>query len=412
MTSATATVERSIPVLDVLHPDFVANPVSMIDRMLREQPIAFDPRLGGWLIGRYSDTMALQRDPRLHSNRVGYISAALPPELRAMIRPLSDWYEQWLPMKDPPQHTRLRRLAAPAFQPRNLVRLERRVEEVVDRLLDRVMAAREMEVKQDFAFPVPRTIIGAMIGIPDEHIDRLMPWTHDLIDLLGGALTTAERIAHARRSHDEMTAYYRELIEERRRRPVEGEILSSLVLAHEAGDRLDMDELVTMVALLSVGGYETTAQLITNGTLLLLQNPEQLALLRANPALVPGAVEEMLRLEPSPSFNTRTVREPFEYQGHRFEAGQILYFVVVAANRDPARFPDPHRFDVTRPDNAHLTFGFGIHTCLGAALARMEARIAFQRLITRLPGLYLPEQPIARQPSMAMRALERLVVRW
>jgi cytochrome P450 len=412
MTSAIAPVESPIPILDVLHPDFVANPVPMIDRMLREQPIAFDPRLGGWLLGSYSDTMALQRDPRLHSNRVGYISAALPPELRAMIMPLSDWYEQWLPMKDPPEHTRLRRLAAPAFQPRNLTRLERRVEEVVDQLLDRVMAAREMEVSRDFAFPVPRTIIGAMIGIPDEDIDGLMPWTHDLMDLLGGALNTAERIAHARRSHDEMTAYYRELIEDRRRRPVEGEILSSLVQAHEAGDRLSMDELVSMIALLTVGGYETTAQLITNGTLLLLQNPEQLALLRSNPALVPSAVEEMLRLEPSPSFNTRTVREPFEYKGHRFEPGQILYFVVLAANRDPARFPDPHRFDITRTDNAHVTFGFGIHTCLGAALARMEARIAFQRLIARLPGLSLPEQPIVRRPSMAMRALERLVVRW
>jgi cytochrome P450 len=412
MTSAIATAESPIPVLDVLHPDFVANPNPMIDRMLRQQPIAFDPRLGGWLIGSYGDTMRLQRDPRLHSNRVGYVTAALSPELRAMIMPLSDWYEQWLPMKDPPEHTRLRRLAAPAFQPRNLARLERRVEEVVDQIIDRVMAAGEMEVARDFGFPVPRTIIGAMIGIPDEDLHRLMPWTHDLIALLGGELTAADAIARARRSHDQMTAYYRDLIEERRRRPIEGEILSSLVAACDADDRLSVDELVTMIALLTVAGYETTAQLITNGTLLLLQNPEQLALLRANPALVPGAIEEMLRCEPSPAFNTRTVREPFEYEGHRFEPGQILYFMVVAANRDPARFPDPHRFDVTRPDNAHLTFGFGIHHCLGAPLARMEARIAFQRLIARLPGLHLPEQPIVRKPSMAMRALERLVVRW
>jgi cytochrome P450 len=413
MTSALATVDSSIPVLDVLHPDFVANPIPMIDRMLREQPIAFDPRLGGWLIGSYSDTMALHRDPRLHSNRVGYITAALSPELRAQIMPLSDWYEQWLPMKDPPEHTRLRRLAAPAFQPRNLTRLERRVEEVVDRLLDRVMAAGEMEVAREFAFPVPRTIIGAMIGIPDEDLEQLMPWTHDIIALVGGQLNTAEAIARAQRSYDEMTAYLRGLIEERRRRPVEGEILSSLVIACDAEDRLSMDELVTMMSLITVAGYETTAQLITNGTLLLLQNPEQLALLRANPGLAPNAVEEMLRCEPSPSFNTRTVREPFEYQGHRFEAGQILYFVTVATNRDPARFPDPHRFDIARPDaNANLTFGFGIHHCLGAALGRMEARIAFQRLVTHLPGMYLPEQPIVRHPSLAMRALERLVIRW
>jgi cytochrome P450 len=327
--------------------------------------------------------------------------------------PLSDWYEQWLPMKDAPEHTRLRRLAAPAFQPRNLARLEHRVEALVHEILDRVMAAGEMEVVHDFAFPLPRAIIGAMIGIPDADIHQLMPWTRDLIALLGGELNTAESIVRARRSHDELVAYYRDLIEERRRDPVEGEILSSLVVAHEAGDRLSMDELITMIALLTVGGYETTAQLIANGTLLLLENPEQLALLRAQPALIPNAVEEMLRLQPSPSFNTRTVRESFEYQGHGFEAGQILYFMTVATNRDPERFADPHRFDVTRPNsNENLTFGFGIHHCLGAALGRMEARIAFQHLVARLPGMYLPEQSIARHPSMAMRALERLVIRW
>lgn len=413
MTSAMAAAESKPPILDVLHPDFVANPVPMIDRVLREQPIAFDPRMGGWLLGRYRDTAALQRDPRLHSNRVGYVTAALSPELRAQIRPLSDWYEQWLPMKDAPEHTRLRRLAAPAFQPRNLGKLQERVEQVVDRLIDRALDAGEMEVVQDFAFPVPRTIIGAMIGIPDQDLEGLMPWTHDLIALLGGELNTSEAIARAKRSYDEMTAYYGELIDERRRRPVEGEILSSLVIACEAEDRLSRDELIMMIALLTVGGYETTAQLIANGTLLLLQHPEQLARLRERPELVPNAVEEMLRLEPSPSFNTRAVREPIEYEGHRFEPGQILYFVTLSANRDPARFPEPHRFDVARPDaNAHLTFGFGIHHCLGAPLARMEARIAFQRMIARLPGMYLPEQPIVRHPSMAMRALTRLAVRW
>lgn len=413
MTSATATAASSVPVLDVLHPDYVANPNPMIDRMLREQPIVFDPRLGGWLIGCYSDTMALQREPRLHSNRVGYITAALSPELREQIMPLSDWYEQWLPMRDPPEHTRLRRLAAPAFQPRNLTRLERRIEEVVDGILDRVQARGEMDVARDFAFPLPRTIIAAMIGIPDSDLDRLMPWIHDFIALLGGELNTAESIARGRKSYDEVTAYYRDLIEERRRSPVDGEILSSLITAHEAGDRLSMDELISMITLLTVGGYETTAQLITNGTLLLLQHPDQLARLRAQPELCANAVEEMLRCEPSPSFNTRAVRESFEYQGHRFEAGQILYFMTIASNRDPARFADPHRFDVGRADaNAHLTFGFGIHHCLGAPLARMEARIAFQRLITRLPGLSLPEQRIARTPSLALRGLERLTVRW
>lgn len=412
MTSAMAVAEPPLPVLDMLHRDFVANPVPMIDRMLREQPIARDPRLGGWLIGRYRDIMTLQRDGRLHSNRAAYVSAALSPELRTLIAPLASWYEEWMPMKDPPDHTRLRKLAAPAFQPRNLVRLERRVEEVVDQLIDGVIAAGEMDLVRELAFALPGRIIGDMIGLPEADHHLLLPWTHDIMDLLGANLNTTESITRALRSHEQMFAYLRELVEDRRKRPVEGEILSSLVVASDAGDRLSMDELLTMVANIIVGGYETTAHLIANGTLLLLTHPEQLAMVREDPALIPGAIEEMLRVEPSPSFNTRAVREAFEYEGHAFEPGQILYLIAIAGNRDPERFPDPHRFDITRTDNAHLTFGFGIHFCLGAALGRMEARIAFQRLLARLPGLTLAEQDIARLPSVAMRALERLVVRW
>jgi cytochrome P450 len=412
MTTSTSAERPTAPIMDLLHPDFIGNSIPMIDRMLREQPIAFDARIGGWLLGRYHDVMALQRDPRLHSNRIGYITAALSPELRALIAPLADWYEQWLVMRDPPAHSRLRRLAAPAFQPRNLARLEPRIEAVVDQVIDRLSGRGEMEVVTELALPVPRTIIGDMLGIPDGDRHLLTPWMQDLVALLGGALQTAEAIARALRSRAEMTAYFCDLVAERRRRPVDGEILSSLAMAHDAGDGLTMDEIVSMVALIAVAGYETTAHLIANGLVLLLLNRASLALLRERPALLTGAIEEMLRCEPSPAFNTRAVREPFEHEGHRFEPGQILYFVILAANRDPARFPDPHRFDITRQDNAHLTFGFGIHHCLGAALGRMEARIVFQRLLARLPGLHLPEQPIARLPGLAMRALERLVVRW
>jgi len=396
----------------MLHCDYVADPVPLVDRMLREQPIAPDPRLGGWLIGRYRDIVALQRDPRMHSNRTAYVTAALSPELRTLIAPLASWYEEWMPMKDPPDHTRLRRLAAPAFQPRNLIKLERRIEQVVDQILDGVIAAGRMDVVREFAFALPGIIIGDMVGVPEADHHLLLPWTHDIMDLLGANLNTVESITRALRSREQMFAYIRDLVEDRRKRPVDGEILSSLVSASDAGDRLSMDELLTMVASIIVGGYETTAHLIANGTLLLLQHPEQLAMLREDPALIPGAIEEMLRFDPSPSFNTRTVREAFEYEGHRFEPGQILYLIVIAANRDPERFPDPHRFDITRRDNAHLTFGFGIHFCMGAALGRMEARIAFQRLLARLPGLTLAEQQIERLPSMAMRALKQLLVRW
>lgn len=406
------SADPSVPVLDIFHPDFAGDPAPMIDRMLREQPIAFDPRLGGWLIGRHRDVMALQAEPRLTSLRIDYVTAGLSPELRAAIEPLVAWYGRWIVMKDPPEHTRLRRLAAHAFQPRNLERLRGRIEQVVDQLVDEVVDAGEMEVMSQLAYPLTRAVISDMVGVPWDDRDRLLAWISDFIALLAASLRTEEAIAQAMRSYDDMRAYMLALIDRRRQQPVEGEILSDLVAACDQDDRLTVDEIIDLVAFILTGGYDTTAHLIGNGLLQLLRHPAQLAQVRQDSALLPAAIEEALRLDPSITFNTRAVVAPIDHEGHRFEAGQLLYFMTIAANRDPARFPEPHRFDIRREKNAHVSFGFGGHYCLGAALARMEARIAFERLLARLPGLTLPEQPIVRRPAVAVRPLERLVVRW
>lgn len=404
--------QPSLPVLDLLHPEFVRDPYPMVDRMLREQPIAFDPRLGGWIIGRYHDMMELTRDPRLSNRRVGFVTAALSDELRAEVAPLVAWYEQWLIMADPPRHTRLRGLAAHAFQPRNLARLEGVIEGLVDELLDAVMAAGEMEVKRDLAEPLPQMVISRMVGVPESDRPRFVKWSQDLLELLTSGKPSAGAIAEARTSYGELTAYFADLVARRREQPVEGEILSELIAASEGGERLTAEEVTVLAANLMAGGFETTTHLITNAVLCLLRHPDQLELLRRDPELIPGAVEEVLRFEPSIAVNSRVVAEPFEYEGRRFEAGQMVYLVSCAANRDPARFPEPDRFDVRRPDNKHVTFGFGIHFCLGAPLARMEAQIALRRVLARMPGLWLPEQPIERMPNMAMRPLAKLVVRW
>lgn len=404
--------DPSTPVLDIFHPDFASDPAPMIDRMLREQPIAFDPRLGGWLIGRHRDLMALHADPRLTSLRIDYVTAGLGPELRAAIEPLVAWYGRWIVMKDPPEHTRLRRLAAHAFQPRNLERLRGRIEQVTDQLIDEVMDAGEMEAVGHLAYPLPRAVISDMVGVPWEDRDRLLRWIDDFVALLAASLRTEDAIARAMRSYDDMRAYMLELIDQRRREPIEGEILSDLVAASDHDDRLTIDEVVDLVAFILTGGYETTAHLIASGLHLLLTHPEQLARVRREPALLAGAIEEALRLEPSITFNTRAVVAPIEHDGHRFEPGQLLYLVAIAANRDPERFPDPHRFDIGREKIGHTSFGFGAHYCLGAALARLEARVVFERLLARLPGLWLPEQPIARRPGVAVRPIERLVIRW
>ena len=398
--------------LDLLSPEYITDPVPMIDRMLAEAPMFFDPRLYGWMVGRYRDVQALQAHPNLTASRSFYVSAALPPELQEQIKPLVDWYSQWIVMMDPPAHTRLRRLGGHAFKPRELEKIRARIEEVVDQLIDAVIDRGEMELLSEFAFPLPQTIICEMVGIPLADRQRFIDWTNDLTLLLGAALNTPEAIAHALDSYTQMRAYFDELLPERRKRPIPGEVLSNLVIAAEEDDQLTADEIINLVAFIMTGGYETTTRLICNGLWLLLADPEQLARVRADPSLIPGWIEETLRCEPSITINVRSVTAPFEHDGHELAPGQMIYFLTSVANRDPEQFPDPHRFDVTRTDNKHLTFGFGAHFCLGAALARMEGQIAFRKLLERLPGLTMPEQEIVRAPNFVIRPITQLRLTW
>jgi cytochrome P450 len=398
--------------LDLLSPEYIIDPQPMIDRMLSEAPMFFDPRLYGWMVGRYRDVQALQANPNLTASRASYVSAALPPELQAQIKPLVDWYQRWIVMMDPPAHSRLRRLGGQAFRPKELTKINARIEQVVDELIDGVIDRGEMEFLADFAMPLPQTIISEMVGIPQADRQRFIVWTDDLTGLLSAALNTPERIAQTLDSYTQMKAYFDDLLAERRQRPIPGEVLSNLVIAAEEHDRLTADEIVDLIAFIMTGGYETTTRLLANGMMLLLSHPEQLAQVRADPSLISGWIEETLRYDPSITINVRGVTAPFSYEGHELQPGQMVYFVASAANRDPEKFPDPHRFDVTRRDNHHLSFGFGAHYCLGAALARLEAQVAFRKLLERLPGLTLPEQELVRGPNFVIRPLLRLQLKW
>ncbi len=398
--------------LDLLSPEYVHDPRPMIDRMLAEAPIFFDPRLHGWMVGRYRDVQALQAHPNLTASRAGYVCAALPPELQAQMKPLVDWYSQWIVMMDAPEHTRLRRLGGQAFRPKELTKLGARIEELTDQLIDGVIDRGEMEFVSAFAMPLPQTIIGEMVGIPKQDNERFLVWITDLTALLSAGLNTAEGIAHALESYEQMKVYFDALLAERRKNPVPGEVLSNLVIAAEQHDQLTADEVINLVAFIMTGGYETTTRLLTSGMLLLLGDAEQVARVRTDPSLISGWVEETLRCEPSIGINTRSITAPFTYQGHELQPGQMIYFLITAANRDPEQFPDPHRFDVTRTDNRHFSFGFGAHFCLGAALARLETQIAFRKLLERLPRLHLPEQEIVREPNFVLRPVPRLQLRW
>lgn len=398
--------------LDLLSPEYIHDPRPMIDRMLSETPIFFDPRFHGWMVGRYRDVQALQAHPNLTASRASYVCASLAPELQAQMQPLVDWYSQWIVMMDAPEHTRLRRLGGQAFRPKELAKLSTRIEQLSDELIDAVIERGEMEFVSEFAMPLPQTIIGEMVGIPPADRERFLVWTADLTALLSAGLNTPEGIARTIESFEQMKVYFEGLLQDRRKRPIPGEVLSNLVIAAEEHDQLSAEEVINLIAFIMTGGYETTTRLLTSGMLLLLRDREQLACVRAEPALIAGWVEETLRCEPSIGINTRSVVAPFSYQGHELQPGHMIYFIITAANRDPEQFPDPHRFDVARPDNKHFAFGFGAHFCLGAALARIEAQIAFRKLLERLPGLSLPEQEIVREPNFVLRSVPRLQLRW
>jgi cytochrome P450 len=392
--------------LDLFSPDYVQNPEPMIDRMLAEAPVCFDERLNGWLVGRHADIKALEREPRLTSQRSAYVSALMPQELHARVEPLVSWYAGWMVMRDGGDHRRLRRLAAHAFTPRALESLTARIDAVAGELIDAAIAKGEIEVLGDLAYPLPRRVICEMVGLPETDSSKFVEWTTAINSLLSANLHDAAAIDRVDTARRELQAYFGASIDDRRQHPREGELLSNLVQAADEGETFTVDEVIDLVAFILAGAYDTTTHIIANGLLRLLECPEQYAAIRSDHSLVDGWVEETLRYDPSLTINTRTVAEAFDFRGHAFQSGQMVYLVALAANRDPERFPDPHRFDVTRKNSDdHVSFGFGPHFCIGAPLARLEARRLFLGLMQRTKALRLPKQEIRRIPNMVMRGL-------
>jgi cytochrome P450 len=401
-------MDATLP-FDMLSPEFVSNPVPMIARMHAEAPVFFDPRLNGWMVGSWRVNKALEREPRCSAARAGYVWALTPPPLQPRVEPLVAWYAEWIAMRDGADHRRLRQLAAHAFTPRNVERLRERVVAVAEPIIDAALERGEMEVLGELAFPVPRTIICEMLGIPESDVALFSKWTPSVTNMLSASLTSDAIIDHVYATKAEIHDYFTRLVEERRRAPREGEVLSDLVRAIEGSDTLAVDEIIDLAVFIMTGGYDTTTHLIASGLKLLLESPEQLAKVRADPSKIDGWIEETLRMDPQIALNTRIVKEGFEHEGRRFEPGHMVYFLSLAANRDPERFPDPDRFDVERKNSGeHITFGFGPHHCIGAPLARMEARTVFQTLLRKTNELRLPAQEFERVPTTLLRGWKSL----
>ncbi|MCB5178785.1 cytochrome P450 family protein [Streptomyces antimicrobicus] len=388
-------------------PAFVADPFPLYRRLREEGPVRRAVIAGGleaWLVTRYDDGLAALSDPRLSSDVRDASDTRL---LRQLPETERESMLSTMLRSDPPDHTRLRRLVSKAFTARRVAGMRPRIQALTDRLLDAVVPAGHADLIADFALPLPVTVISELLGVPVDDRHDFQHWTDRMI--VRGAEPPDPAVLNEAWQH--MRGYITGLVQDKRAHPGD-DLLSALTTARDADQRLTEDELIAMVFLLLVAGYITTVNLIGSGIAALLTHPDQLALLRSDPDLLPGAIEEFLRYDgPVNPGIARFAREDAEIGGVTVPRGATVLIASAIADRDPSRFPDPDRLDITRQDNAHLAFGHGIHYCLGAPLARLEGQIAIGTALRRLPDLALAVPPHAlRWRPAGLRGPEALPV--
>lgn len=361
---------------------------------------------GALMLTTHADCMAVLRDPRWSSNTA---HRTTPVEEVSAVHPVRDAGLPILLFMDPPDHTRLRRLVSKAFTPRSVERLRPHIVELVDGILDEAAERGEIDVVGELGFRLPATVICELMGVPVADQDQFHGWSADATRLLDGDIddaTTQRGLVAVM----QFVGYFNELFEERRRNPGD-DLVSALLAAEEEGDRLGEDELRAIVLLLFMAGHETTMNLIGNGMWALLRNPDQLARWHADPSLDTTAVEELLRWDGPVHVTGRVATVDLELPGGQVvEKGSDVVTLLAAANRDPARFPDPDRLDLGRDDNPHLTFSYGIHYCLGASLARAEGQLALGRFVRRFGRIELIGDPPRYREHFVLRGLDELRV--
>ncbi|HVA25314.1 MAG TPA: cytochrome P450, partial [Chloroflexota bacterium] len=325
----------------------------------------------------------------------------------AQLRPLAQMMVRQMLFLDPPDHSRVRGLAAKAFTPRRVERLREHIQAIADDLIDAVQGRGGMDLLADLACPLPAIVTAEMLGLPSSDWRQLRVWSGDFAEVLGNFQHNPDRAAQVLRSLNEMSDYFHEATH----RGAGGDnLISWLLESEEQGDRLNEDEIVANLIITMVGGQETTTNLIGNGILTLLRQPAELERLRANPSLMPSAVEELLRYEAPSQHTARLARQDVVLGGQLIKQRQAVIAVMAAGNRDPERFPDPDRLDFERPNNRHLSFGWAAHFCFGAPLARLEGQIAFETILRRLPGLRLEQAALVWRQNMGLRGLTALPV--
>ncbi len=390
-------------------PEVIADPYPFYHRLRAAEPVHRSP-LGFCFVSRHAESSSVLRDKRFGKDYIGRMTrrhgAAVLDE------PVYRSMRHWMLQQDPPDHTRLRGLVVQAFTARRVEDMRPRIQEIVDQTLDRMVPRGHADLIADFAFRLPVTVICDMLGIPAEDHQMFLNGAREGGRLLDPVPLTRAELDAANAGNLATAAYFQRLFELRRREPGE-DLTTRLVQAEEEGSKLSNEELTANIILLFGAGHETTVNLIGNGLLALFRNPDQLQLLRANPSLIGNAIEEFLRYDSSVQMTGRVALQDVELAGVAIPQGEWVACLLGAANRDPAVYPDPDRLDITRPNIRPLSFGGGIHFCLGAQLARIEAEIAISSLLQRLPTLSLddPEHPDWR-PTFVLRGLEELPASW
>jgi cytochrome P450 len=388
---------------------FFADPYATYARLREEDPVHWCEPWGQWVVTRFDDVLAVNKDPKRFSS-AGWekkFIAQLSPELQQLPHMQRHYGTKVLSMTDPPEHTRLRRLVVRSFTPRVLEALRPAIVHLVDDLLDEAERNPNMDAIAQFAYPLPAIVIGKLLGAPEDGRDDFMRWSKTIVDFVGTGHPDEERALRNEETLREFRDFLEPLIGNRRSHPRED--LISILASSDEGERLTDDEIVSTCIILLFAGHETTANLIGNGLLALLRHPDQLELLRAEPERMPAAVEELLRYDSPVQRNRRLAMEDMTLGGKQIRRGDSVLVFMGSANRDGARFPDPDTLDITRAPNPQMAFGHGIHFCAGAALTRLEAPIALRALLDRFPDVRLADDFSERwHRNITFRGLESL----
>lgn len=391
-------------------PAILANPYPIFSRMRDEDPCYWSDRLRSWVITRYDDVKAMCLDKeRLSSDRLRPFFQSLPGSEASRISEIIRYLSLWMVFKDPPEHTRLRKLTAKVFSARAMQAMRPQVETIADQLLDALGERDEFDLIADYAGPLPCLVIMAMLGVPVQALAQLKRLSDEIALFIGSSRMSSDKYDTAEQATQEMAAFFKALIGERRAHP-KTDAISELVHLHDGEDRFSDDELVASCILMLFAGHETTTNLIANGVYALIHFPDAYQALRNDPTLAQNAVEELLRYDGPSGSQVRVVCRSFALHGKELQAGQRVFMMLNAANRDPRAYPDPDRLDLSRDGAAHLAFGYGSHICLGFPLARLEGMVAIPALLNRFRSLELLQEPPWIN-SLVFRGMQQCLLR-